>query len=647
MASSNPIIVGGGVIAGGTFTLGETTYVTNVSPATIGTYGVKVSTDAVSAVVYTSFPNSAGTYNALTNLNETVRIQGGAVIAGAGTNSTQIGPAAAAGTTDSIAIGRTATVTSATQTIVIGSTASNGGNQGVVIGFAAAFTNCGGVVIGHSAGGTGNAGGALVLAVGSTASATCATAGGGTAVALGPGAVAVGECVVIGGNASSNANSAGGAGSVVIGTSAASNKANGFNVAIGYTATVTQTNAVAIGSGATITAAAAQTYSIVIGAGTTITSTQSITIGGGGVDLGANIMQLGAASTPIVTWVLGAGDTIAAPAAKTIRFTNASGTDNAAGNVTHIAALSSGNATPGRYIIQVGLQVAGSSSTLQTATTALSITSTTASARPLLQVATGTMQFGTSPTATAAIEIDTATAIYSGIGVAVRSGSRAVFVWNDGASPGTGVFSNHTYSLYANGVVIMALAPAGLVTHTVNTANTGAWTSSGYSLTGSDATTMVNWAGTWNTSGTPTAFKLAITNTASNAASLLLNLLAGAGGVTSMFSVKINGDVTTPGQLLSSSNIQAGAASAIYWTSQTVLRSPANAQINFLNQAETAGVGFDIATDAILKLRVRAQNAYATLDVLGLKASGAAGASFGPGLPTSLTVVNGIVTAAS
>lgn len=43
----------------------------------------------------------------------------------------------------------------------------------------------------------------------------------------------------------------------------------------------------------------------------------------------------------------------------------------------------------------------------------------------------------------------------------------------------------------------------------------------GQSLTGSNASTMLNLAGTWNTSGTPTALKVNITDTASNASSLL------------------------------------------------------------------------------------------------------------------------------
>lgn len=65
------------------------------------------------------------------------------------------------------------------------------------------------------------------------------------------------------------------------------------------------------------------------------------------------------------------------------------------------------------------------------------------------------------------------------------------------------------------------------------------------------------------------------------------------------------------------------------------------------NNAASAGFGVDTTTDAVFKLRTRAQTGYATLDCLGLKASGVAGANFGPSVLTSITIVNGIVTAAS
>jgi hypothetical protein len=58
-------------------------------------------------------------------------------------------------------------------------------------------------------------------------------------------------------------------------------------------------------------------------------------------------------------------------------------------------------------------------------------------------------------------------------------------------------------------------------------ANHAIITASNYSLTGSNADSMLDLAGTWNTTGTPTAIKTNITDTASNAASLLLDLQVG------------------------------------------------------------------------------------------------------------------------
>lgn len=82
----------------------------------------------------------------------------------------------------------------------------------------------------------------------------------------------------------------------------------------------------------------------------------------------------------------------------------------------------------------------------------------------------------------------------------------------------------------------------GLLTVTQLVVNTGIIASTGYSLTGSSAVNMVDLAGTWNTSGTPTAIKLNITNTGSNAASKLLDLQVGA---ATQFSVNVAGLVNT------------------------------------------------------------------------------------------------------
>jgi hypothetical protein len=90
------------------------------------------------------------------------------------------------------------------------------------------------------------------------------------------------------------------------------------------------------------------------------------------------------------------------------------------------------------------------------------------------------------------------------------------------------------------------------------------------------------------------------------------------------------------------------ATGSLGFLSQTRMNSLIDGQLVLTTNAQTAGVGLDVGSgDAILRLRTRAHTGFATLDCLGLKASGAAGVSFGPAHPASITIVNGIVTACS
>ena len=81
----------------------------------------------------------------------------------------------------------------------------------------------------------------------------------------------------------------------------------------------------------------------------------------------------------------------------------------------------------------------------------------------------------------------------------------------------------------------------GQLTITQGTANTSVLTSTGYSLTGTNAQSLIDVAGTWNTTGTPTLIKANVTDTASNAASLLMDLQVGG---SSRFSVRKDGYAT-------------------------------------------------------------------------------------------------------
>lgn len=394
------IIVGGGIQAGSPFTLGRVPYITNVSPAQASSSIIKVAADSVSAVVYIGIPNSAGTYVAdtpLTGATETFRVKGGAIIEGSGTDSVQLGRAAGATATDSIAIGRGTLADHADAVvigrgaqnqvnggIVIGALASNHGNPGVVIGQSAGMNGTGGVAIGDAASLSSSAGGSVGTAVGNGA--VCVFQASANALAVGTTARASTGDTVIGDLASSNQDNVFGSYSVVVGNGAAANISGGnvFATVLGTSGLAQQKQAVVVGAGAqALTAGQTRTIvigfqakssttdAIVIGGGSVLTS-KSIAIGAGAAEVGAAFLQLGAAGTPITTVLIGAGDTIVGPANKSIRFTNASGTDNQAGDLTFVAPRSTGAATPAKIIFQVGA-VGASSGVLQTATAVLTI----------------------------------------------------------------------------------------------------------------------------------------------------------------------------------------------------------------------------------------------------------------------------------
>ena len=88
---------------------------------------------------------------------------------------------------------------------------------------------------------------------------------------------------------------------------------------------------------------------------------------------------------------------------------------------------------------------------------------------------------------------------------------------------------------------IFSLNQNGQVTLSTGS-NVSAIAQTGYSLTGSNASSLIDLAGTWNTTGNPTAIKLNITNTASGATSRLMDLQIG--GV-SQFTVTKGGAIQT------------------------------------------------------------------------------------------------------
>ena len=92
-------------------------------------------------------------------------------------------------------------------------------------------------------------------------------------------------------------------------------------------------------------------------------------------------------------------------------------------------------------------------------------------------------------------------------------------------------------------------------------------------------------------------------------------------------------------------NVNVANGSHVSFGSRGDLTSPGDGQLNLTTSATTAGFGLDGATDTVMKVRTRAQTGYATVDALGYRVSGAAGASGTGTVISAITVVNGIITA--
>ncbi len=144
----------------------------------------------------------------------------------------------------------------------------------------------------------------------------------------------------------------------------------------------------------------------------------------------------------------------------------------------------------------------------------------------------------------------------------------------------------------------------------VSGANLVDLTITGGGVTGTNSTNTVAITDTWNTTGAPTGIKYAITNTASDSASLLMNLLAGVAGATSIWNVRVDGLVTQAGGLTIAGALS-GVTSAAFSTllsSLTALATPSALTSTSLNVfASTVSgatlMGFGTTGDVTLKNR--------------------------------------------
>lgn len=126
------------------------------------------------------------------------------------------------------------------------------------------------------------------------------------------------------------------------------------------------------------------------------------------------------------------------------------------------------------------------------------------------------------------------------------------------------------------------------------------------SLTGTSATTSLDIAQTWNTTGTPTAIKMNVTDTASNANSLLMDLGTGGGTFASKFSVAKSGFITFAGHRMYS---DAGAICFTNNSNVTTLIS----RTDYTLVPQAASIGWGNLTSFASDLSLYRDNAANTL----------------------------------
>lgn len=113
--------------------------------------------------------------------------------------------------------------------------------------------------------------------------------------------------------------------------------------------------------------------------------------------------------------------------------------------------------------------------------------------------------------------------------------------------------------------------------------------------------------------------------------------------------LNLAGGLVATAQLSAGTNVTVPATGSYQMTSAGFLGgNSVDGQFLLRNQAVTAGVGFDVATDATLKVRTRALADTAIVDASRFQAGGTGGVvTFGPAAVVSITVKGGIITAIS
>lgn len=316
---------------------------------------------------------------------ETFRLDGGFISEGAGADSVVIGRAASATQTGVIAIGLSA-LASGADTLSIGSGSRSTSQGNVALGFDAEATagiciaigsgsraqTANSIAIGQSASANGGGGTGMAMAIGYLAVAGNGGVANYASIAIGNSANAARGGIAIGLGALAEGTTATTSGNLALGHGAQARNNNGQNIVIGSNTTIgsgatAATNCVVIGTLNSLAGAAINRV-VVIGSQFTVPNV-------------ANTAWFGTPGTNLQTLVFGAGDILAGTAARTIRFTNADGNNDVAGNVTFIAARSTGNVAGASFLFQFGVPVA-SGATLHTLHTGLTLGNALVELRP-------------------------------------------------------------------------------------------------------------------------------------------------------------------------------------------------------------------------------------------------------------------------
>lgn len=99
------------------------------------------------------------------------------------------------------------------------------------------------------------------------------------------------------------------------------------------------------------------------------------------------------------------------------------------------------------------------------------------------------------------------------------------------------------------------------------------------------------------------------------------------GAITYPMTVDDTGRLITLGSVNAGVSVTAASTGTIGFTSRFLAQSPADGQAVLTNAALSAGIGFDVTTDATLKVRTRAQTADAHVSAASVRGNAVAYAS--------------------